>query len=36
MSGPVDGIRLKPVVAGNHFWFAWTVLKPDTRIYRAP
>ena len=36
MSGPLAGTRLAPRVAGNHFWFAWAVFKPATRIYRGP
>lgn len=32
-SGPLAGKQLQPVVHGNHFWFAWAVFKPDTRIY---
>jgi hypothetical protein len=27
------GSRLEPVVHGNHFWFAWAVFQPDTRVY---
>jgi hypothetical protein len=32
LSGPLRGKRIKPVPHGNHFWFAWGVFKPDTRI----
>jgi Protein of unknown function (DUF3179) len=31
--GPLSGSRLSPLVSGNHFWFAWAVFKPDTRIW---
>lgn len=33
-AGPLRGRQLKPVISGNHFWFAWSVFKPETRIYR--
>ncbi|NIR43478.1 MAG: DUF3179 domain-containing protein, partial [Gemmatimonadetes bacterium] len=23
---------LEPVPHGNHFWFAWAVFKPETRV----
>src|SRR5712692_8697816 len=26
------GDRLRPLVSANHFWFAWAVFKPETRI----
>ncbi len=31
--GPLAGKRLEPIVHGNHFWFAWAVFQPDTRIW---
>jgi len=31
--GPLAGNRLRPLVSGNHFWFAWVVFKPETRIW---
>jgi hypothetical protein len=34
-AGPLAGQRLTPVVHGNHFWFAWVVFKPQTRVWRA-
>ncbi len=34
-SGPLEGTSLEPVIHANHFWFAWAVFKPDTRIIRA-
>ncbi len=32
-AGPLTGARLIPVVHGQHFWFAWAVFRPKTRIY---
>jgi len=32
-TGPLNGRRLTPVVHGQHFWFAWAVFKPKTRVY---
>lgn len=34
VSGPLAGERLTAVPHGNHFWFAWSVFKPDTRLER--
>ncbi len=31
--GPLAGKQLQPVVSGNHFWFAWAVFKPETRVF---
>ncbi|MGH7510763.1 MAG: DUF3179 domain-containing protein [Gemmatimonadales bacterium] len=31
-SGPLKGKMLKSIPHGNHFWFAWGVFKPKTRI----
>jgi hypothetical protein len=31
-AGPLAGKQLDPIVAGNHFWFAWAVFKPETRL----
>jgi len=31
-SGPLAGRRLESVPHGNHFWFAWAVFMPDTRV----
>jgi hypothetical protein len=33
--GPLKGQQLTPTVHGNHFWFAWGIFKPATRIYQA-
>jgi hypothetical protein len=34
VSGPLEGSRLPRLDAGNHFWFAWSVFKPETRVIR--
>ncbi len=34
--GPLAGTQLEPVTHGNHFWFAWAVFRPDTRVYGGP
>ncbi|MEO7473942.1 MAG: DUF3179 domain-containing (seleno)protein, partial [Gemmatimonadales bacterium] len=36
VSGPLEGRTLTPIPHGNHFWFAWGVFKPKTRIVGAP
>ena len=32
VAGPLAGVRLEAVQHGNHFWFAWAVFKPDSRL----
>nr|MBA3234683.1 DUF3179 domain-containing protein [Chloroflexota bacterium] len=32
-AGELAGSHLEPVVAGDHFWFAWAVFQPDTEVY---
>jgi hypothetical protein len=32
--GELNGTQLEPITHGNHFWFAWAVFKPETRIVR--
>jgi Protein of unknown function (DUF3179) len=32
-AGPFAGKRLEAVISANHFWFAWAVFKPETRIW---
>ena len=32
-AGTLKGQRLRPLVSGNHFWFAWAVFKPETRVW---
>ena len=34
VAGPLAGKHLRAVPHGNHFWFAWGVFRPDTRIVR--
>ena len=33
-AGPLAGQRLQPINHGNHFWFAWAVFKPETKVIR--
>ncbi len=33
IAGPLTGKQLQSIVNGNHFWFAWAVFKPDTRVF---
>lgn len=33
VAGPLKGDRLKPVISGDYFAFAWLVFWPDTDIY---
>jgi len=35
VSGPLEGQTLTKIVHADHFWFAWGVFKPTTRIYGA-
>lgn len=35
VTGPLADKRLGVVEHGNHFWFAWAVFKPNTRIWQA-
>jgi hypothetical protein len=35
-AGPLAGSQLRPVVHGDHFWFAWAAFEPDTTIWSAP
>ncbi|GMU39853.1 MAG: hypothetical protein AMXMBFR23_07190 [Chloroflexota bacterium] len=32
VEGPLTGKRLQPLVSGTHFWFIWSVFKPDTTV----
>jgi hypothetical protein len=36
ISGSLEGKTLKAIPHGNHFWFAWGVFKPKTRVVRSP
>ncbi|MFQ6044835.1 MAG: DUF3179 domain-containing protein [Gemmatimonadales bacterium] len=33
-TGPLRGTLLEPIPHGNHFWFAWAVFRPETRVMR--
>ena len=33
VSGPLAGHKLEPIVHGDHFWFAWVSLYPDTLLF---
>ena len=35
IAGPAAGTQLAEIVHGNHFWFAWAVFRPETRIWRG-
>ncbi len=35
VSGPLAGRRLVPIAHGNHFWFAWSVFRPNAEVWRA-
>ncbi|MEN8143526.1 MAG: DUF3179 domain-containing protein [Gemmatimonadota bacterium] len=32
--GPLAGNKLAPVPHGNHFWFAWVVFRPETKLWK--
>lgn len=32
IAGPLRGTQLQPIPHGNHFWFAWAVFKPETKV----
>ena len=34
IAGPLQGGQLESIPHGNHFWFAWAVFKPETRVER--
>ncbi|MBA3895395.1 MAG: DUF3179 domain-containing protein [Gemmatimonadales bacterium] len=36
VTGPLRSARLRPIPHGNHFWFAWGVFKPSTRVVSSP
>ena len=36
VEGPLAGSELEQVVSAEHFWFAWSVFKPDTLIWQPP
>lgn len=33
IAGRLQGERLTPIVAINHFWFSWAAFRPETRVY---
>lgn len=35
VSGPLEGQRLRQIVAAPHFWFAWAAFRPETLLYEA-
>ena len=35
IDGPLAGTQLTEIPHGNHFWFAWAVFRPDTRIWKG-
>ncbi len=34
IEGPLSGSQLKRLVSGEHFWFAWSVFRPDTIVWQ--
>jgi len=32
IEGPLTGAALEAVISANHFWFAWAVFEPETRV----
>lgn len=34
ISGKLTGTQLSPIVAVNHLWFSWSVIKPETIVYQ--
>ncbi len=34
VDGPLAGRRLTAIPHGNHFWFAWAVFHPDTKLVK--
>jgi hypothetical protein len=35
VAGPMAGEQLEQVVSANHFWFAWSIFQPQTRVIRG-
>ncbi len=33
VEGELEGTQLTEVVHGNHFWFAWGVFRPETKVW---
>ena len=36
LEGTLEGAQLTPILSGNHFWFAWSIFQPETRVIRGP
>ena len=36
ISGELAGAQLTPILAFDHFWFAWAAFHPDTELYSTP
>jgi hypothetical protein len=36
IEGPLQGSQLEQVISAEHFWFAWSVFKPDTIVWQPP
>ncbi|MCZ6531046.1 MAG: DUF3179 domain-containing protein [Chloroflexi bacterium] len=34
IEGPLSGNQLNRLVSGEHFWFAWSVFRPDTIVWQ--
>ena len=34
INGPLLGSRLEKLVSGEHFWFSWSVFRPDTIVWQ--
>lgn len=34
VAGALEGTALEPIAHGNHFWFAWAVFRPETKVVR--
>ena len=36
VAGELSGAQLTPLLAFDHFWFAWAAFHPQTELYQAP
>ena len=34
IDGPLLGSKLEKLVSGEHFWFAWSIFRPDTIVWQ--
>jgi hypothetical protein len=32
LDGPLEGEQLKRIISAEHFWFAWSIFRPDTEL----